>query len=166
MKAHLNSITYHKQRTLDPMRCSRSYKGKQLPWTQLLCDDMRSLIARGAECPQQDPIEHATQWRDWLMSESAAKAIQRLHFVESILDDRKSSLTASTPTKECRFACPQCDSKFASQKALGMHSRIKHGIRSPVNALVPGSVCPACKKDFHVRVRCLNHLSDHRRPAC
>ena len=71
-----------------------------------------------------------------------------------------------SPTRERSFVCTLCESKFASQKALDMHSRIKHGTRSPVNARISGSVCPACCKDFHARVRCLNHLSDARRPRC
>jgi hypothetical protein len=141
-------------------------KGKQLPWTKLLCDDMRSLQVRGLDCPGGDPIDAADSCHAWLASDHAHKVTQQVHFVGSILDALKTPDACTSPTRERSFVCTLCEPKFASQKALDMHSRIKHGTRSPVNVRISGSVCPACCKDFHARERCLNHRSDARRHLC
>ena len=141
-------------------------EGVQLPWTKVVCDDMRFLAASCSEAPHVDPAIGAQEWASWIVSGSAASAIHKLHFHESALDKSVQHGGTEDVSRALTHTCPLCDARFASQKALRMHERVKHGERAPWNGMVPGSICPACCVDFHLRVRCLNHLGDRRRPAC
>ena len=143
-------------------------KGIMLPWPRLLCDDMRGLAATCAACPSGDPCTDPQAWREWLLRPAAEAAVRELHFTRSILDRAAHSPTSAEPPagRERAHRCVVCGDTFASAKALQMHSRVKHGARAPWSRMVPGSVCPCCGVDFHIRVRCLNHLGDRRRPRC
>ena len=45
--------------------------------------------------------------------------------------------------------------------------RVKHGFRIEVRHYVgEDGKCPACKRCFVTRLRCLSHLGDSRRPKC
>ena len=142
-------------------------KGQPLPWTQQLIEDMRALQSFGLKCPSGDPIHEADAWIVWLASESSCEILRQVHFVDSILDTKRDDGDKTgVPQAGKSFPCQVCRIHFASAKALTMHARAKHGHVSPANSRIASSMCPACGKDFHLRARCLDHLSDSRRPSC
>ena len=65
------------------------------------------------------------------------------------------------------FACASCPAAFASRKALGSHTRVKHKVLAP-QRLHAGAECKcaSCGTTFGSRLRLLAHPSDARRPMC
>ena len=82
------------------------------------------------------------------------------------------SVPTSEPSNDACMRCSLCACdgtavSFSTFKALQMHQRVKHGIRSPMRAFAAESgICPANGTNFRHRLRLLSHLSDSRRPAC
>ena len=140
-------------------------RGKQLPWTNFISHDMTQVARQTSNAPQSDPSLCPSEWAKWIVSADALHAIRRTHFCESIVDATKPARNEQAENV-ANFGCDTCGACFASSKALSMHGRTKHGLRSPWTSRVGSSVCPACGKDFHMRVRCLNHIGDTRRPRC
>ena len=146
----------------------QSHHGRQLKWVELLKQDMRSLRNRVSTCwealpdPQHDGAAFA--WFDFFKQQrdKANHMIAQLFFYESVLDVRKSIQDTSLT-----FNCADCDSSFASSKALAQHRRVAHGITSSVKHFIDDSgMCPICGTNFRSRLRVISHLSDVRRPAC
>ena len=69
---------------------------------------------------------------------------------------------------QTRFFCSMCEVReyFTSSRALGMHMRRIHKIRSPVRCFIDGSTCPVCLVTFSSRPLVIYHLGDARRPKC
>ena len=137
---------------------------QQLPWTLQATDDMLQVAKRAESAPSSHPSSCPEEWRDWLLSCSALHALKNMKFAESCVDRAPSGGEAAACVTS--FKCSACSIAFATRKALNLHKRTVHKYRAPWSSRVAGSICPACGKDFHLRVKCLNHLGDTRRPRC
>ena len=140
-------------------------EGQPIPWTKLVIQDMMLIARQSQHAPGNDPSLHPLEWTSWLTSTDALHAICSTKFAESIIDGSKPPCTVSN-TNVADFRCSSCAASFATRKALNLHRRTVHKFRAPWTCRISGSICPACGKDFHSRVRCLNHLGDSRRPKC
>ena len=147
-----------------PALLGSKWLGKRMPWTTQLVDDLhmaRKLIPRCAGLG--DPSESTEAWVSWIKGPHMENDLRAIRFCESLLD------RAVQPDTACiskRFPSADCGDAFSTAKALASHRRCKHGVRSQWRYFIRSSTCPSCQRDFKLRVRCLNHLGDRRRPAC
>ena len=106
-------------------------------------------------------------WQRLVTHEAEWKTLTtELFFIESVTDRSAQSKFTEDAIRVLAYACATCDRAFASQKALECHRRVKHGDRLDLKRFIAGSTCPACGTDYRDRLRCLQHLSDRRRPLC
>ena len=106
--------------------------------------------------PAEDPSawerlwkEHPKPWRG-LLRIFTTRAKEVVKSTASFL------LPKEIEEKPLAFECDQCDRAFASLKALRTHQQV-HGVRSKLNAVRAGSLCPTCGKDFRNNIRIQNH---------
>ena len=158
--ARLSDVSFPALNVLLQQRVS---SGARLPWVKLILSDL--LVLRQAVAPKldslPDPHADATPWWSLMLNfRSEWKAIVASYF--SLLDDHVQTLPVQMPAA-LSFACSVCSCTFRSAKALGQHSRVKHGLRSLPAACLPDiSVCPFCSTEFHDRYFLVTHLSDMR----
>ena len=138
---------------------------QRLPWTEQAIEDMLYVASRAENAPSTHPASQPNEWTVWLTNGDALHALHNIKFAESIIDKTK-PIDGTTAPVATGYRCRPCEASFATKKALNLHRRIVHNFRAPWASRVDGSVCHACGKDFHTRVRCLNHLGDTRRPKC
>ena len=141
--------------------------GKNLPWSRLVCDDLRVLrnaLPRNLET-MGDPSTHPNEWFD-LMCNFSNEWRDIVDCYHTSYDDQQvaSSIPASSHVRACQFVCAQCDGvAFETSKQLLAHQRAKHGLRNPIVYLVGDfSICPICGTDFRSRIRLIAHLSETR----
>jgi len=130
-------------------------------------DDL--LVLQKALAPKLDelppPSAHLTAWLEliWQFPVQWKKLCRIYHTPKSTRDDMKQSQT-ETIVVPCTHACCQCETKFATARALASHRRIKHGVRTVFRQHIDGSgKCPGCRVNFHTRLKVLEHLGDVRR---
>ena len=145
--------------------------GKQLKWVRLIVQDLEHIHKHLPSLSHMPtPTENCEAWfelvvrfpREWKQNISAVFS------VDSVLDRRRARM-CELENDLFGFRCNLCDSQavFATRKALLMHQRIKHGVRTIARLYVDGSgICPGCGTNFRQRLRCIAHLSDARRPKC
>ena len=167
--AYLPRVLLSGPRVLQGLLQSRSERGPPA-WVALVRADLQRLQhdACGKLAELGDPICNAMDWaqfmiqfpKEWLQ-------ITRLTLSASSDQERqtKPASHAFVPYI-CTFQCVLCTEKpcFPSAKSLGMHMRIKHGIRESLQSRIGDiSICPGCHTQYHSRARLLRHLTDKRR---
>ena len=140
-------------------------RGRPLTWTRLLLADLAYFhVYHSLRLP--DPETAHSVWEEYVLQDEARwhHLVSSVAFGHSVADKGVQPLSDGPPSN---FPCAVCNAvAFTSANALAQHSRRAHGVRSPIRQYVPGAVCPVCLTDFRDRVRCLEHLSDSRRPKC
>eukprot|EP00438_Fugacium_kawagutii_P022848 Skav230323 [mRNA] locus=scaffold430:518354:528265:+ [translate_table: standard] len=107
---------------------------------------------------------------------AAAKACQRYRSAQAeyavwlrtfrrTISATGAELPSDEPPKPLsQWTCLQCDARFASQRALAVHSHKMHGYKARARYFALGSMCNACGWDFADRCRLQRHL-EHQ-PKC
>ena len=93
-----------------------TYKGKRLPWWQLMLDDLallRRSIARNMPPPDAD----FEPWVFVIRSEEWRGLVSQLVFHESVLDSSPQEAPPQAPCQQ--WSCDACSESFATEKALG-----------------------------------------------
>ena len=68
-------------------------------------------------------------------------------------------LAPTTLEPKASYACNECDKRFESMQALGVHRFRMHGVAKPMRYLVDATHCPVCLLEFWNRTCAVAHLS-------
>ena len=116
--------------------------------------------------PDPRAADPQAAWRGIMVEqpETWHTIVDQMSYVDSSLDAAAPEGMSTCPGI---FVCESCPRSFGTRKALGQHSRTKHGITPEIPRCIDGSgVCPSCCANFLTRIRILSHLGDVRRPSC
>ena len=132
-----------------------------MPWAQLVVDDMALLRERVSWCARLPPPDEApSAWVQAVRDPGWRNAVATLFFMDSAADARAQRLERPVVAA---YACDLCSATFATAKALGCHSRRRHGARVPQRFFAPASgTCMVCETQLHTWLRLLRHLCDRR----
>ena len=72
---------------------------------------------------------------------------------------------ADAPAPDAQWTCTECDKSFSSSAALATHEQRKHHARIALRQWAVDSICRHCCKQFHTRVRLLQHWH-HGQTGC
>lgn len=100
--------------------------------------------------------------------EAFSEAIRVLPFVpnlEVVATMDGPPVVAALGDGPATWRCDLCDYACGSSKQLGVHSRITHGSRHPINKCVDTTHCTVCSIDMHTTAGILEHLLD-KSPEC
>ena len=88
-------------------------------------------------------------------------------FIESVADPTEMPKSVNDSLFECRL-CPHSQvSWFSNSRALQMHQRRVHGVRSILRLFAGAdNTCQACSTTFSTRLRLMAHMADSRRVRC
>ena len=145
--------------------------GKPLPWIQHICDDFNSLYRFVPKVrdvlPGPSTPGAIKAWYHFMQQkpESWYALVDQLRYIDSCIDVVK--VSGSLESVVSAFVCCDCDSSFASNKALLCHRRKRHGYRDPVRLFLNADgVCPVCRTCFNSRLRTMAHVNDRRNQTC
>ena len=141
----------------------------RLPWCRLVLNDLQVLYA---SLPSKlaalgDPSVYPDVWMSFLFDYQREwrDILDCYHTCLDDVDQAANKMNIDGVSTQLRpFSCARCDGvAFETEKQLLAHQRAKHGLRSPVVALVGNvSTCPVCGNDFRSRLRLISHLSETR----
>ena len=67
-------------------------------------------------------------------------------------------LKVGAPPVKVDWACPQCQKCFTSTQAMQMHEVAIHKIKHLAHAFLPGTNCPCCMCEYHIKDRVSRYL--------
>ena len=146
---------------------STRWKGRALPWVELIRSDLERLRSTVALCSSMPDATCAAPWCRLIIAEPGkrAAALNCTHFSDSVADAPSAAPDADPIALP--HVCPECEKRFPTSRALGSHRRIQHRVLAPQRYFAPASgVCPCCATQFRSRLRLLAHLCDTRRTRC
>ena len=88
-------------------------------------------------------------------------AIKKVNNIHDMLNEH---IPITGPQESRDYVCTLCSRAFTTKQKCRAHEASAHGMRIPARALVSGSVCQSCLRDFRSRTRLLDHL--HRGTGC
>ena len=154
---------------------SLTFKGKHLPWVQLVNQDMVAFYQASKDVQDMLPCPgiqlHDDKWHQLMYDNPHAwnKIVDAYFFSESCLDRVQLGTEIGSMTAgNCEaWPCPDCTSQFPNEKALMQHRRKVHQYRDPRSLRIDGSgICPACQTNYRTRMRTLAHVCDRRNVRC
>ena len=135
-------------------------------------DDLRYMCQR-LPLPDQlrgfDPDADGDRWQTFMVEHPSEwdSLVSRIRFCESACDKDAPPQGSAVKSFVCTLCPPGDAARFACEKDLLQHQRIKHKRRNPMSLIIADiSVCPSCGTDFRQRHRLLRHLTDRRRTKC
>ena len=92
----------------------------------------------------------------WVEYPKEWKALVKLYLAK--VAKEKPIAKASEQQEAEQWYCQRCDASFPTQIGLKLHERRMHGDGCLAKNFVISGWCPSCGKDFHSRLRAINHL--------